>query len=258
MKEKKPLILVSNDDGILAKGLKELVSFVRPYGDVVVIAPDTPQSGMGCAILASVPIHYREIHKEEGLAFYSCSGTPADCVKLAKSIILEREPDLVVSGINHGDNSGVNVHYSGTVGAAKEGCISGIPSLAFSLCNHDEDADFSETKAYVEQFVELALTQGLPAWTCLNINFPHESGYKGVKVCEQATGRWINELEPCPRMGDLNYYWLSGNFRPHELNNGKSDYTALKNGYVAVTPITVDITANSYMEKLSDLLQREK
>ena len=146
MKEKRPLILVSNDDGVTAKGVNELVRYIRTFGDVVMVAPDSPQSGMGCAVSASTPIHYREVHKEEGLEIYACSGTPVDCVKLAKNVLLDRNPDLLVSGINHGDNSAVNVHYSGTVGAAIEGCISEIPSLAFSLCNHDADADFSAEK----------------------------------------------------------------------------------------------------------------
>ncbi len=255
MKERRPLILVSNDDGVTAKGLNELISYIRVFGDVVVVAPDSAQSGKACAVSASTPIHYREVHKEEGLEIYACSGTPVDCVKLAKNVLLNRNPDLLVSGINHGDNSAVNVHYSGTVGAAIEGCISAIPSLAFSLCNHDADADFSKTKSYIQQLVQLVLKEGLPQWTCLNVNFPEAVVYRGLKVCEQATGRWVKELEPCPRTRDKNYYWLSGNFQAQEPDNDKTDFWALHNGYVAITPITVEVTAHHYIEKLSDLLK---
>ncbi len=258
MKMKRPLILVSNDDSVNAKGIKELINFVRPFGDVVVVAPDFHQSGMGCALSASVPIHYREVHKEEGLVIYACSGTPTDCIKLAKNEILKGLPDLIVSGINHGDNSAVNAHYSGTMGAAIEGCISGVPSIAFSLCDHAEDANFTPLKEIIQQLVKLVLAEGLPQWTCLNVNFPFEPDYKGIKVCEQAMGRWVNELDPCPRLGDPNYFWLSGNFQADDPNNEKSDFWALQNGYVAITPISVDVTSYNYIETLNELLNTKE
>ena len=136
MENEKPLILVSNDDGVMAKGINELVKFLRPLGDIVVMAPDAPRSGSGCALTVTQPVHYQLVKKEVGLTVYKCSGTPTDCIKLARNTVLDRIPDLVVGGINHGDNSATNVHYSGTMGVVFEGCLNGIPSIGFSLCNH--------------------------------------------------------------------------------------------------------------------------
>ena len=147
MENKRPLILVSNDDGIMAKGINELVKFLRPLGDIVVMAPDAPRSGSGCALTVTQPVHYQLVKKEVGLTVYKCSGTPTDCIKLARNTVLDRTPDLVVGGINHGDNSATNVHYSGTMGVVFEGCLNGIPSIGFSLCNHAPDADFEAAEA---------------------------------------------------------------------------------------------------------------
>lgn len=144
MENKRPLILISNDDGVMAKGISELIKFLRPLGEIVVMAPDTARSGSGCAITVTQPVHYQLVRKEVGLTVYKCSGTPADCIKLAWNTVLDRKPDLVVGGVNHGDNSATNVHYSGTMGIVIEGCLNGIPSIGFSLCSHDPEPILSQ------------------------------------------------------------------------------------------------------------------
>lgn len=250
MENKRPLILISNDDGIMAKGISELIKFLRPLGEIVVMAPDAPRSGSGCAISVTQPVHYQLLRKEVGLTVYKCSGTPADCIKLARNTVLDRKPDLVVGGINHGDNSATNTHYSGTMAVVIEGCLNGIPSIGFSLCSHEPGADFEPSGAYVRQIAAMVLEKGLPPLTCLNVNFPNVKELKGVKVCAQAKGTWTNEWEPCPRKQDSNYYWLIGEFTDEEPDNEKSDRWALANGYAAITPTTVDMTAYGFMDEL--------
>lgn len=250
MENKRPLILISNDDGIMAKGISELIKFLRPLGEIVVMAPDAPRSGSGCAISVTQPVHYQLLRKEVGLTVYKCSGTPADCIKLARDTVLDRKPDLVVGGINHGDNSATNTHYSGTMAVVIEGCLNGIPSIGFSLCSHEPGADFEPSGAYVRQIAAMVLEKGLPPLTCLNVNFPNVKELKGVKVCAQAKGTWTNEWEPCPRKQDSNYYWLIGEFTDEEPDNEKSDRWALANGYAAITPTTVDMTAYGFMDEL--------
>lgn len=250
MENKRPLILISNDDGIMAKGISELIKFLRPLGEIVVMAPDAPRSGSGCAISVTQPVHYQLLRKEVGLTVYKCSGTPADCIKLARNTVLDRKPDLVVGGINHGDNSATNTHYSGTMAVVIEGCLNGIPSIGFSLCSHEPGADFEPSGAYVRQIAAMVLEKGLPTLTCLNVNFPNIKELKGIKVCEQAKGRWTNEWEPCPRKEDSNYYWLIGEFTDEEPDNEKSDRWALAHGYAAITPTTVDMTAYGFIDEL--------
>ncbi len=255
MENKRPLILVSNDDGVSAKGISELIKFLRPLGDIVVMAPDSPRSGSGCAITVPVPVHYQLVRQEVGLTIYKCSGTPADCVKLALHTILDCTPDLVVAGINHGDNSGTSVHYSGTMGVAIEGCLKGIPSVGFSLCDHGANANFEPLKDFVRKIVTDVLREGLPPLVCLNVNFPNIPNFKGAKICEQAKGLWKKEWEPCPRLNDQNYFWLTGEFVNMDEENEQNDGWALANGYVAVTPILVDMTAYHYMDHLKQLLR---
>ena len=253
MKEKKPLILVSNDDGVTAKGINELIKYLQPLGDIVVMAPDSPRSGSGCALTVHHPVHYHLIKEEPGLTVYACTGTPTDCVKLARTV-LKRQPDLVVAGINHGDNSGTNVHYSGTMGAVIEGCLNGIPSIGFSLCSHDHDADFSLTRGYINAITRMVIEKGLPYRTCLNVNFPDVPEIKGIKVCEQAIGQWQREWEQCPRKHDANYYWLTGEFVNTSPKNDKTDNWALAHGYAAITPVTVDVTDYDFMDELRNRL----
>lgn len=251
MENKRPLILVSNDDGIMAKGISELVKFLRTLGEIVVMAPDAPRSGSASALTVTQPVHYKLVRKEVGVTVYKCSGTPTDCIKLAWNTVLDRKPDLVVGGINHGDNSATNVHYSGTMGVVIEGCLNGIPSIGFSLCNHDMGADFEATGPYIRKIASMVLEKGLPPLTCLNVNFPDTTDIKGIKICEQAKGCWTNEWEVCSRQNDRNYFWLTGEFADHEPENEKNDHWALANGYVAITPTTVDLTAYGFIEELN-------
>ncbi|EGJ70917.1 Multifunctional protein surE [Bacteroides coprosuis DSM 18011] len=254
MSHNKPLILITNDDGLIAKGISELVKFVRPLGEIVVVAPDAPRSGSGCSLTVTQPVHFKMIRKDVGLTVYRCSGSPVDCVKLARHAILDRDPDLVLSGINHGDNSGVNVHYSGTMGAVIEACVNRIPAIGFSLCDHDQGADFEPMGKYVRELTKMVLLNGLPDYTCLNVNFPKVEEIKGLKVCQQARGSWSNEWEPCPRSFDENYYWMSGSFVPLKKGHEKSDNWALANGYGAITPTLVDMTDYKFAKELDSLV----
>lgn len=246
---KRPLILISNDDGVTAKGINELLTMVRPLGDIVVMAPDSPRSGAGCSITCHTPVRYNTVHREEGLEVYKCTGTPVDCVKLAADAVLGREPDLIIGGINHGDNSAVSVHYSGTMGVVIEGCIRGVPSIGYSLCDHAADADFSPMGPYVQRITQEVIAHGLPSGVCLNVNFPNIPIYKGVRICRQTRGRWYNEWErrthPCG--GD--YFWLTGSFENRD-GTEDSDHWALENGYVAITPVQIDETAYRMMEEM--------
>lgn len=246
MENNKPLILISNDDGVDAKGINELIKYLRPLGDLIVMAPDSARSGMACAITADKPVKYSLVRQEEGLTIYKCTGTPVDCVKLACFDVLQRQPDLVVGGINHGDNSAVNVHYSGTMGIVIEGCLRGIPSVGYSLCDHNPKADFTPTCEYIKRIARNVLENGLPKGVCLNVNFPLGDTFKGVKVCRQTDGKWENEWEKRRRPNSgSDYFWLTGDFTNHESDNEDTDQWALSHGYVAVTPVQVDVTAYS-------------
>ncbi|MEG1563679.1 MAG: 5'/3'-nucleotidase SurE [Bacteroides sp.] len=254
MENQRPLILISNDDGIMAKGISELIKFLRPLGEIVVMAPDAPRSGNGCALTVTEPVRYQLLRKDVGLTVYKCSGTPTDCIKLARNTVLDREPSLVVGGINHGDNSATNVHYSGTMGVVIEGCLNGIPSIGFSLCNHDSGADFDAMGPYVRQIATKVLEKGLPPLVCLNVNFPDTKDIQGIKVCEQAKGAWTNEWEACPRKTGVVNYWLTGDFTDKEPENEQTDHWALAHGYAAITPVTVDVTAYAFMEELDVMI----
>lgn len=258
MENKRPLILVSNDDGIMAKGISELVKFLRTLGEIVVMAPDAPRSGSASALTVTQPVHYKLVKQEVGVTVYKCSGTPTDCIKLAWNTVLDRKPDLVVGGINHGDNSATNVHYSGTMGVVIEGCLKGVPSIGFSLCNHDMGADFEAAGPYIRKIAAMVLEKGLPPLTCLNVNFPDTPDIKGIKVCEQAKGCWTNEWEVCPRQNDRNYFWLTGEFVDHEPKNEKNDHWALANGYVAITPTKVDLTAYDFIDELNQWIEENE
>ena len=187
------------------------------------MAPDTPRSGSASALTVTEPIHYHLLRKDVGLTVYKCSGTPADCVKLAFHTVLDRKPDLVVGGINHGDNSSVNVHYSGTMGVVIEGCLKGVPSIGFSLCSHEPNADFEPAGPYIREIARQVLEKGLPPLTCLNVNIPDTKELKGIKVCEQTKGQWINEWENFAHRGDAHYYWLTGEFENNDAENEKND-----------------------------------
>ena len=249
MKNEKPLILISNDDGVTSKGINALIQMLRPLGELVVVAPDGPRSGAACSLTSVEPVHYNLLREEEGLTVYSCSGTPVDCVKLAMHDVLSRRPDVVVGGINHGDNSAVNVHYSGTMGVVLEGCMKAVPAVGFSLCDHAPDADFEPLTDYVRGITGQVLEHGLPEGVCLNVNFPLAPSFRGVKVCRQAKGLWQQEWVPCPHPRKSHYYWLTGSFHCTEMSED-SDTWALEHGYVAITPVQVDMTAYGMLEQM--------
>lgn len=246
----RPLILVSNDDGVYANGIRMLICALRDIADLVVVAPDGPRSGAACSITTNSPLHLCLIKEEPGLKIYKCNGTPVDCIKLGLSQVLTRRPDLVVGGINHGDNSSVNVHYSGTMGIVIEGCLKGIPSIGFSQCDYDPDADLYSTPPYIELIVTQVLEHGLPKGTCLNVNFPEGHDIDGVRVCRQTFGVWTNEFHRSqhPRGGD--YYWMTGTYENREPDVEGTDQWALANRYVTITPVQIDMTAYGLIDEL--------
>ncbi len=248
---KKPIILVTNDDGIMAPGIRHLVEFMLEIGDVVVVAPDKPQSGMGHAVTIVNPIRLEKITGNGAHDEYSCSGTPVDCVKLAVNKVLHRKPDLLVSGINHGSNSSINVIYSGTMSAAIEGAMEDIPAIGFSLLDYSYHADFVSGKKYVQQIARNVLKQGLPKGICLNVNIPavSETELQGLKVCRQARGNWQEEFDHRKDPRGKDYFWLTGHFRLHEDSN-ETDEWALKQNYVSVVPIQFDFTAHGLIPEL--------
>lgn len=243
MKAERPLILISNDDGYTAKGINCLVEYVRQYADILVCAPNSPRSGFSCAFSATEPLRLQKQREEDGLQVYSSNGTPTDCVKLALAVLLKRKPDLILAGINHGDNASVNSHYSGTMGVAMEGAMKNIPSIAYSLCCHDEGADFGPLKPYIQHFTRCALRDGMREGVCLNINFPVSKQFAGIKVCRMANGVWENEVVACHHPRGYDYYWMVGNYSNREPEREDTDNWALQHNFVAVTPTTFDVTA---------------
>ncbi|MGB0521478.1 MAG: 5'/3'-nucleotidase SurE [Flammeovirgaceae bacterium] len=243
---KKPLIVVSNDDGITSKGIRHLVDCMKKLGDVIVVAPNSPQSGMGHAITINDPLKVYSSNIFEGINAYECSGTPADCIKLAKNYLLEgREPDLVVSGVNHGSNTSVSVLYSGTMSAAVEAAIESLPAIGFSLCDYGRDSDFSHITDFIIQITEQALKNGIPKGVALNVNFPRktEEKIKGIKICRQALAKWQEEFDERVDPYGRKYLWLSGKF----INDDKGEDTdvwAIRNNYVSVVPVSYDMTAH--------------
>lgn len=249
----RPYLLISNDDGVNAPGIRFLVETLRPYADMLVMAPDSARSGFSCSFTAAEPLTYKVLSQEDGLTVCSCSGTPADCVKMALNLFPDRKPDLVIGGINHGDNSSVNAHYSGTMGVVIEGALQGYPSIAFSLCDHRADADFTPLRPYVIDFMFKAIAVALPPFTCLNVNFPLAPKFRGVKVCRMARSRWQKEVVPCSHPYGGKYYWLAGESVELEPDATDTDRWALANGYVAVTPTQLDVTAHELAEVLREI-----
>lgn len=249
----KPLILITNDDGITAPGIRALIEVMKELGDVVVVAPDSPQSGMGHAITINSMLHLERVYIDDGeQKEYSCSGTPADCVKLAVREILNRKPDLCVSGINHGSNSSINVIYSGTMSAALEAGIEGIPAIGFSLLDYNYNANFEVAKKYAKTIVKNALENGIPEQVVLNVNFPNlpEKEMKGIKVCRQARANWEEEFDKRQSPQGKDYYWLTGKFV--NLDHGEdTDEWALNNGYISVVPVQFDLTAHHAISTLN-------
>lgn len=250
---KKPTILISNDDGITSNGIRILKECAAKFGHVIVVAPDAPQSGMGHAITIGEPLKLKKSVVFEDIEAYECSGTPADCVKIAKHHILKEDfPDLVLSGINHGSNSSISVIYSGTMSAALEAAIEGIPAIGFSLCDYDESADMSHIIPFVETIIKEALDKGIPESVALNVNFPPKKNeeIKGIKVCRQANARWQELFDERTDPYGRQYFWLAGDF----LNEDKgqdTDEWALANNYVSVVPCQFDLTAHHSISTLN-------
>jgi len=246
----KPLILITNDDGVFAPGIKELTRIAREFGDVFVVAPDSPQSGMGHAVTLNSPIQINDLSSDFEFPVYSCSGTPVDCVKIAVHKLLPRKPDLIVSGINHGANSSINVIYSGTMSAAIEGAVMGYTSIGFSLCDHSYKADFKPGAPYIAKVIKYALEHNLPKHTCFNVNIPKGDNIQGIKICRQAKAHWDEELDERkdPRGGT--YYWLTGVFNVMDKGEDSDEY-ALKHNYVSLVPAQFDLTDYKMLEKLN-------
>ncbi|WP_316851105.1 5'/3'-nucleotidase SurE [Pedobacter agri] len=247
----KPNILVVNDDGITATGIKNLMEVMQEIGNVVVVAPDSPQSGMGHAITIGKPIRFDKVDLYNGVEMYKCSGTPVDCVKLGVNKIFKgQKPDLCVSGINHGLNNSINVLYSGTMSAAVEGAIEKIPSIGFSMDDFAADADFSHTKKYIKDICLQVLENGLPEGVLLNVNFPKGNQLKGVKICRQANAKWMEEFEERVDPYKRPYYWLTGVFENFDKGED-TDVWALEHGYVSVVPVQFDLTAHHAIQTLN-------
>ncbi len=250
-KKDKPVILITNDDGVTAPGIRNLVEAVKDLGKIVVVAPDKPQSGMGHAITIGSPLRLSPVSIFEGVEAYQCTGTPVDCVKLAVDKVLHRKPDLCLSGINHGANHSINVIYSGTMSAAVEAAIESIPSIGFSLLDYSIEADFSAARQYARIIVEKMLVTKLDKHTVLNVNFPSVQPelIKGIRVCRQAYAKYeedfIERMDPHGRR----YYWLTGEFV--NFDKGKdTDVWALANNYVSVVPVQFDLTNYVLKSKL--------
>ncbi|MCH5230540.1 MAG: 5'/3'-nucleotidase SurE [Muribaculaceae bacterium] len=237
------LILVSNDDSIEAKGVHELVRTLRSLGQVVCVCPEQPQSGMSMALTVNNPLKVKRLDDYHGAEMYRVNGTPVDCIKIAVDNLLPCKPDIVVAGINHGSNAAINVVYSGTMGAALEGCAYGIPSVGFSLTSHKEDADFSACLPVVEKIVRKVMERGLPEGICLNVNMPvNVAEYKEIRVTKSCKGRWNDRYEEYRDPANRPFYWLAGNFVNEEPENEDTDEWCLAHGIVSVVPVKLDPT----------------
>lgn len=249
----RPLILITNDDGIYANGIHYLAETVRDLGDVVIVAPDGPRSGQSSAITVGAPLKITA-HPDNGSArVFSVSGTPVDCVKLAFHTIMPRKPDLLLSGINHGSNSGTAITYSGTMGAVLEGCMAGIPSVGFSLLHHSLKADFSLSAKYVREIAGKVLERGLPNWVCLNVNIPALVVPDGVKVCRAARGHWSEEYDRYIDPSGNPFYWLTGRFVNAEPDATDTDEYWLSRKYISLVPVTPDQTHDSSVARLAEI-----
>jgi 5'-nucleotidase len=250
---KRPLILVTNDDSIIAPGIRALIDVMQDLGDVVVVAPDKPQSAMGHAITINNMLYLNKISTQNAIVLeYSCSGTPVDCVKMAVNEVMTRKPDLCVSGINHGSNSSINVIYSGTMSAAVEAGIEGIPAIGFSLLDYDWNADFEQSKPFIKKIVLEVLKNGLPKGVVLNVNLPKLStnDIKGIRICRQANAMWVEKFDKRSSPMGKDYYWLSGEFVNHDKGEDTDEW-ALANGFVSIVPVQFDLTAHHAISELN-------
>lgn len=256
MHSQRPLILITNDDGYRAGGIQALMEAARPYGDLLVVAPAGGRSGMSHALTVNIPIRIEKHVDEPGFTMYVCSGTPVDCVKIALNRLIDRQPSLLLTGINHGANSSASVLYSGTMAAAIEGCMYHIPAIGFSLLDHSPKADFAPYMDHVRNIIENVLHHGLHRGTCLNVNIPKipVADIKGTCVCRQARGYWQEEFERRIDPNNCEYYWLTGDFHNEEPDAKDTDEWALKNGYMSVVPVQIDMTCYQSMDKIRKML----
>ncbi len=256
---KKPLILVTNDDGITAPGIRKLVEFMNEIGDVVVVAPNSPQSGKGHAITINSTLTFEEINLEGPQSDYSLSGTPVDCIKFALDKILTCRPDIVVSGINHGANSSINVIYSGTMSAAVEAGVEGLPAIGFSLLDFSWEADFDQAKEHIQEIVRKSIDNPMPKGVVLNVNIPKlkKDELKGIKVCRQAKAKWEESFDERVSPHGKKYYWLTGYF--NNMDEGEdADETALAQGYISVVPVKFDLTAHEMIDFFGNVLNTDQ
>ncbi len=251
---KRALVLVTNDDGINAPGIRTLINIVKDLARVVVVAPEISHSGMGHAVTLTQPIRLRKILETENITEYACTGTPVDCVKLAINNLLDEKPTLIVSGINHGANSSVNIIYSGTMAAAIEGALADITSIGFSLLDFSYNADFEAGTPYIKKIIQDVLSSNYEKGCCLNVNIPSvaASEIKGIKVCRQSKGQWIEEFKERTDPHNHKYYWLTGTFHKKEESKD-TDLWALDNNYISVVPVTLDYTKHEQLHTLKNL-----
>lgn len=251
--DKKPLILIANDDGYRAKGFHKLIELMRKIGEVVAISTEKPMSGQSHSITNHDPLRVYLAEQDTDYKLYVCTGRPVDCIKIGYRFTDGRMPDLVVSGINHGSNASSNVIYSGTMGAALEACMDGVPAIGFSVDSYSSNAEFDHIEHYVDSIARRVLAEGLPKGVCLNVNMPKKSeeDIKGVKICRQAKGRWSQTFEHRVDPFGRDYYWLTGYFI-EEDEGVDTDLYAIKNNYIAIVPTMFDMTSYSSMEMLKD------
>lgn len=249
---KKYKILVTNDDGINAPGIRFLIDIAKEFGEVIVMAPDKGQSATSHSITFADPLRIKTIEETDSYKEYCCNGTPVDCIKLAENVKLTELPDLVVSGINHGSNASINVIYSGTMAAVIEACIDEIPAIGFSFDSYSSKLDFEPARPFMKNIIRGILEKGMPKDVCLNVNIPDTKELKGVKVCKQAKASWKESFDTRtdPRGGD--YHWLTGHFEIEDKSEG-TDLHALENGYLSVVPVQVDLTAHKAINDLKFL-----
>ena len=252
MTSQRPLIIIGNDDGYNFGGIQQLTAIAQKFGDVIVAAPESHQSGKSSAISMDTPVRARLVTQQSGLTVYAISGTPTDCLKLAiDQLIGDRKPTLVLSGINHGFNTGISTLYSGTMGVAFEAVVHHIPAIAFSYGDYTRDANFSACLPLIEHIIAYALENPLPNNICLNVNFPKtDSPIKGLKVTKTDMGLWENEFQPDNDAFDRPLFWMSGNYREADPNDAGTDIYWIKRGYATVTPCRVDQTAHDFLDKI--------
>ena len=252
--ETRPLILVSNDDSVSAPGLRHLIDCVSHLGDVIAIAPAEPHSGMSSAITVNSPLRVEHVDDHNGTPIYSVSGTPVDCVKLGLHAVVPRRPDIMLSGVNHGSNSGNSVIYIGTMGAAMEACMTGIPSIGYSLLHHSLKADFSQTTPFITDITAKVLRTGLPSGVCLNVNFPAQCAIEGMNIVRAAHGYWTEEFQKYTDPHGKPFYWLTGQFNNLEPDNPATDEYWLNRHWATIVPVRVDQSATDLLPEIGTLL----